>query len=734
MLIQKFPKFIIPFYLILIGVSFVGTSLVTAQNEVLQSQKFPKMGLVLGGGSAGGFAHIGVLKWLEENRIPVDYITGTSMGGLMGGCYAMGMTPHEIENLAENIDWNSVFNPTAPFDSLNFRRKEDYRDYPMSGLGFRDHKISLPNGLSIYQIDMLLSRITLQYSLIKNFGDLPIPFRCIATDIRRGESVALKSGSLVKALRATMSIPAAFAPVEYNGRLLVDGGILNNLPVGEVKAMGADVVIAVNILSPPQNHLSENIGTVISQTLDTVTGSNVKPSAAMANMVLEPELTELGLYKWDAVKRYVELGYQAADRQRDVLLKYSLDESSWRQYLQTRKNRFHTDLTVPHAIEIVGASTMNESAMQKHLRSYIGKPIHTGFLEKDLTEIMGSGLYESLSYEFEADEDGPVLVVTVQEKTYGPPFILSNIQVAFDQDQSKFFVGLRMSHMNVAGPGSEVRADFGIGTEPNLFLEFYKPVSDSQWFLATSVSGKRESKSLFDNGIRVTDYKITDYQLACDLGYAFNRFSEGRVGYIGGYQDAKLKIGDPLDADYDGPVRMLRLKWNYNSADDPIIPRRGLAIDSNTNWYFYAPESSNQFGIAENKIRWHVPVGEHDSIFVSLSGGVSTHDDLPLPQQFKLGGLFRLGAYCSGELHGNNYLLGNIGFLKCISQTPTGKNVYFGVWMENGGVYENWSDLKIKNGLSMGLMSSTLLGPVFLSVSYGEDSNLAYYMGMGFLF
>lgn len=354
-----------------------------------------------------------------------------------------------------------MFNPDAPYDSLNFRRKEDYHDYCLSGLGFHDYEISLPGGLGIYQVDMVLSRITLQYSLVKNFDDLPIPFKCIATDIRKGEFVILEGGSLQKALRATMSLPGVFAPVEYNGKLLVDGGVLNNLPVKEVKKMGADVVIAVNTTSPTQKHISEDIGSVISQTLDTVTSSNVKPSAAAADIVVEPELTELGLYKWDEVRRYMELGYQAAEKEKERLLKYSLAESAWRQYLQSRQNRSRTNIPAPCNIEILGASASNKAIIQKRLRSYTGKPIDTVRLEKDLTVLMGSGLYDSLSYEFEPSDAGPVLAVMVQEKNYGPPFINFNIQSAFDQDDSKINAATRITLLNSAGLGSEIRMVLG---------------------------------------------------------------------------------------------------------------------------------------------------------------------------------------------------------------------------------------------------------------------------------
>jgi NTE family protein len=623
----------------------------------------------------------------------------------------------------------------VPYDALDFRRKEDSQDYPVwGGIGYHNHTVSLPRGLSIYQVDMVLSRVTLQYSMVKNFDELPIPFRCMATNIRKNKSVALDSGSLEKALRATMSIPAVFPPVEYNGQLLVDGGVLNNLPVEAVKKMGADVVIAVNITAPTQTQ-NEDIGSVISRTIDTVTTSNAMTSALSANIVLEPSLAELGLLKWDAVERYMELGYQAAEKQKDILRKYSLDGPAWEQYLQARQKRCLTNTLTPSDIEVSGTTAYNEAVIKNKLQSYIGKPVHTDLLETDLTALMGSGLYDSLSYGFVLNNGKPVLAITAQERTNGPPFVSLHAQSFFDHYSTKMDFSARMTSLNDTGPGSEIRFDLGIGSEPNLFLELYQPLLNSKWFFAPSVYGKQEKQSLFQADTRVTDYEITDYGIDCDLGYAFNKFSEGRLGYVNEIQDTHLKIGEPLEADYDGRVQMAKLKWSFYSGDEAYFPRRGLKIDSNASWYFEAPDDdAREFGLIENKIKWNIPVGQNDSLFVSLAGGSSDRNDIPLPQQFKLGGFFRLSAYGLDEFHGDNYLLGTMGVLKCVAKLPPNNNIYLGIWMENGGVCENWSDLKTKTDFSAGLLTSTLLGPIFIAASYGENSNMVYYMGLGYLF
>jgi NTE family protein len=691
-----------------------------------------KIGLALGGGSAGGFAHIGVLKWLEENMIPVDYIAGTSMGGLMGGCYAMGMNPPEIRNLVGSIDWNEFFNPVLPYDQIDFRRKEDRQNYPLFELGLQDGKLRLPNGMSMYQVDMVLSRVTLKYSLIKNFDELPIPFKCTATDIRNSQPVVLENGSLKKALRATMAIPGVFSPVEHDNQLLIDGGFLNNIPVETVKQMGADVVIAVNIAAPTQNHQTESIDMILLKSIDTVFAHNVKRSTELADIVLEPSLAEMGLLKWNAYDRYIELGYQAANKQAVALRKYSVDESAWRQYLRERRQRCRIDTPVPQGVVVVNTTKTNESAIERRLQTYIGKPVNTGLLEKDLTSILGSGLYESLSYEFAFKSNQPVLLIIAKEKTYGPPFISFAINSLYN-DNSAITTAARITSFNVAGPNSELRLDLGIGSEAYLSGELYKPISGSNWFIAPSGYIADYDSGLTESHRLITNYTTMNSGLRFDLGYTVNQFSEVRLGYDYGYQKIRVTVGDPLETDFNGTTQKAELKWTFSSADNIALPRKGLTIHANACWYFEAPGSLAEFGLLEDKVLWNIPMGKNNSIFIFLAGGISYGSDPPLPQQFKLGGPFRLGAYHLDEFHGSNYLLNNLGYLKCIGKL-SGKNVYLGIWTEYGTVYEEWPERIFKNNLSMGILSPTLIGPAFVNISFDKHSNWAFSMGLGRIF
>src|ERR1700760_1736697 len=229
----------------------------SAQQPVVQPSSRPRVALVFEGGGALGFAHIGVIEWVEEHHIPVDYVAGTSMGGLVGGLYASGMSPQQIADFMGGIDWTEVLSGQVPFPALSYRRKEDKLAFPNRLEFGLKNGLSFPNGLnSGSPVGLLLDDKALPYYDLKSFDDLPIPFRCVATDITTGTEYVFHNGSLAQAMRATMSIPGVFAPVEHDGHIFTDGGAVNNLPVNVARAMGADIVIAVYLDTGPFNKQS----------------------------------------------------------------------------------------------------------------------------------------------------------------------------------------------------------------------------------------------------------------------------------------------------------------------------------------------------------------------------------------------------------------------------------------------------------------------------------------------
>jgi NTE family protein len=715
-------------FLYLIAMILIGFSN-SSPTQAGTGETRPKIGLALGGGGALGFAHIGVLKWFEEHRVPVDYISGTSMGGLVGGCYAMGMTPDEIINLVTGINWERVFNPDPPYDWLNFRRKEDRREYPVAmDIGLRGKEIKLPDGLPVHEIGILLSRITLPYWTIQSFDELPIPFRCVAVDIRRSEAVTLKDGTLAEAMRATMAIPGVFTPIESQGNLLVDGGILKNLPIDVVNEMGADLTVGVMLSSSKSKDDINGLDAILKFTLNTITSDNSKRSAESAHILIAPVSEGLTMTDWTAVNQFVDNGYRAAAEQAEQLLLYSLDESAWREYLLERQKKRKSSAPNPIAIEIVGTSNENKTIIKEKLIKHINQPVITERLEQDLNDIIGSGLYEGFRYGMKKDEAGnPILLITAIEKAYGPPFVNTVFLLEADGYQADYVninARCRITWHNIVGPGSELRTDLGFGTELHYMGEIYKPILQSKWFVAPAVFFEEEKSNLYQNGLRLNHYKATDQGLRLDLGYGINKSSEVRLGYAVSHQSARISVGEELPGDTDGEVHLARFKWTYTSADGAMIDSKGVYCNLELKRYLEGPEISEPLTQMETQFIWTYPFQSRDAIFTLISGGSSFGDAAPLLQQYRLGGPFRLGTYNTDQFHGSNYLLGTIGFLKYLGQLPlTGKNVYLGFWVEHGGVFEDWSKQDLESNFTMGLLSPTVFGPVYFGASYGKGDN-----------
>jgi NTE family protein len=692
----------------------------------------PKIGLALGGGSAKGFVHIGVLQWLEENHIPVDYIAGTSMGGLIGGVYAIGMSPVQIEQFVKKINWDQLFDSAPPFNTLSFRRKEVLLNYLSNvEFGLKD-KLLVSNGLSGYRVDLLLSRLALPYSRIRNFYELPVPFSCVATDLRNSEKVVLSDGSLSEALRATMSLPGIFAPVEKDGRLLVDGGLVDNVPADVAQQMGADIVIAVNCSSTNTGKDMRRLNSILTGSLNTMMIVNTNNALRMADIEIHPQVEPLTGLDWKAVDQFITIGYQAAAAQAATLRKWALNDRDWREYLQKRAAVKHSQSLIPEAVAVTGTDSEQAKNIEQQLRVFKGHPINPDQLEASLIEILGSGLYQSFRYELILQDEIPTLLITVKEKDYGPPYIRLVSQTNLIGDSVAINLLSRLSIDNIVGENSELTADLSLGTDPGIIAELYRPITPNGLFIAPRVTWRRNRDSFYQDRDHETDFKKINQCLGLDLGYSINKFSELRFGYERGRQEVDRILGSAL-AEMDGSYGKLALKWSYINFTNALIPQ-GLRGDFKVNRYDEAPGSNDRFDTVETSLKWLKPVNSKN-IFAALFGaGATTAGNPPLLQQFALGGPLRLGTYNLNELRGDNYLLGSIGFIHSLGK-PLGINqLYLGVLVENGGVFDSWSDMDCNSDLTIGLISSTFLGPIYLGTSFGEADKGRISLLLGKLF
>lgn len=706
-----------------------------------KSPKRLRIGVALEGGGALGFAHVGVLEWFEEHRIPVDVVAGTSMGGLVGGFYATGMSPSDLRRLIEGVDWNQVLGDVTPYEDLSYRRKEDQRAYPNSLiLGLR-HGVSFPGGLNAgQQIGLLIDRVALPYYNLDSFAALPTSFRCVAADIVTGKQVVFEQGSLAEALRATMSIPGAFTPVTDKDRVLVDGGLLNNLPTDVAKEMGADIVIAVHLETRPVEAKDiKSLFNVLEQSEHVIVHASELSGLAGADAVVTVSLSEYSSTDYKKNEPIMAKGYDAADGKALLLEKFSLSEAEWQDYVQGREARKKTTVPAPQFIQVDGADTEQQRQnIEQFLAPLTGKPLDLKKLDSDLTRLTGVGRYDTAGYRMTEREGRAGLEIQILEKSYAPP----TIQPGFEADGSEseevgFTAAARLTVLDVAGFRSEWRTDFLFGNTYGIGSELYRPITPvSKWFVAPHGDASTRVFKIYEKGNPISDYKLGLANIGMDVGYGFNRFSELRFGYEEGFLDYDLRLGAPRFPSLTGRVSGARMHYLLDHADDPVIPRRGVRSETTFRWFDTSPGAPTAFPTLKTNLEYFQPISPLGSLFVTAEGATTFgFNNTGLPQFF-LGGPLTLSAYGLNELQGNQYYLFRGGYLHDLWILPplVGKRVFIVGSYEVAKMYGSPVESGFPNDFAAGVLAETLLGPVLFGGSVGDSGHRKWFFQLGRVF
>jgi len=699
----------------------------------------PKIGLVLSGGGARGWAHIGVLRWFEEHHVPVDYVAGSSMGGPVGAMYAMGLSPAEIQRVGNSLDWDKLLTGPPSFDELSFRRREDQRAYPSElELGLRNG-INLPSGVnSGHNIALVFDELTLPYATLRNFDDLPIPFRCVATDMIEAREVVLKSGSLSKALRTTMSIPGVFTPVETDNHVLADGGLLNMIPTDIVKDMGADIIIAINV-GPPLGTREdiETLPGMLNQIVAVGMIQSDRRNLQLADLVITPPLDKYKIFDFTEVDAISALGYEAADQYAAALQKYALSDADWEGHLAARKAKQLVAIPVPVEMEVKGTKEPNARAIAKDLENNIGNPINPSVLGSQLSEIRGEGRYESLDYTLTRANEQDRLEISVRDKAYGPTLLIPIIQYRSSNLSSvDFSLGGRVTVFDVAKYGSELRVDLVLGTDNLIAGEYYWPLGDKGFFVAPRGFFAANSLDLYTDGERIAEYRERRGGVGIDLGYTLNRRAQLRVGYEVGGEHARVAIGEPILPEVSGLTSKSTVQIVYDGHDSAMVPTRGVGVAAGGRWVFDAPGGDQGFPQADFGASGLKRLNDKASVFTYGHAG-TTFSKVAAPlEQFTLGGPFRLGAFGPQEFRGDHYFLASAGYLQRIAYLPPvlGHKLYGAGWYELGSAFIDKDSIKCRSSVSAAMIMETRLGPLTIGGALGSGSQGKFIIAMGKVF
>lgn len=700
----------------------------------------PKIGLALGGGGARGTAHIGVIRMLEQLHIPIDYVAGTSMGSIIGGLYSCGYTPDEMEKLIGSIPWDTLFRDAPERKDQSFRQKEDDFEHLIPfefGLNLKKGGLVLPPGLLAgSKLGFVLENATLPCSSVTNFDQLRIPFRAVATDIQTGQPYVMSSGNLARVIRASMAIPAAFTPVEIDGHMLIDGGESENLPVQTVLAMGADIVIAVNVGSSGAATAAkpQNVGGMIGRLIDLPLQQNTMASAKLATLVITPDLD--GYTSADFMKglKMIPLGYKAAEADKSQLEQWSVPESVYAPW----KQRHDATLPpLPYIDEVVidPVPDVDPRRLEYLVHTKAGRVLDTKTLGQDLKRIYSLGYFEIVSYAIVEDGQRRILKITPTPKSWGPTYLKLGLFLGTDfQLTTGFGVTALVDATEMNGLGGEWKTSVTVGSPIDLKTRFFQPLTyRSHLFLSPYAGWKQSLTQVYDeNEIALGTYQVSRTAVGMDLGYDFGTWGELRVGYGRAFGQGRRKVGDPSFPDVDWDEGGLTARMEVDQVDNVNLPHSGYF----SNIAFLA----NREGLGGSTSYDHLSgaavgvqtIGRWTGL-VKVEGGSGLNTAIPFYDEFQLGGLFRLSGRPIGQLRGNTYALGALLLYYRLSDTGglIVKNLSVGVSAEAGNTWAYQAPVtlsSLKPAGSIYIIADTILGPFFVGYGHSGSRNSSAYL------
>ena len=706
----------------------------------------PRIGLVLSGGGARGAAHIGVLKALEELRIPIDAISGTSMGAVVGGLYAAGVPAADIEKLMTSIDWQEAFRDKPSREDLSFRRKQDDTDFPVRlPLGVKGGKVLLPKGLIQGQkLQQMLRSATLPVAHIDAFNDLPIPFRALATDLETGEAVILEAGDLTAALRASMSIPGVFAPVEIDGRLLVDGGIANNLPIEEVRALGAEVIIVSDVSFPLQLRDQLNSPLEISnQMLAIMVRRETTRQRALLggrDVVIEPPLGGASSFDFSNVRSAIGIGERATVGHTAQLNALSLSPAAYDAAVAERK----PSEAPPVEIDFVRAderSRRHARMLESTLEPFVGQPLDVAALEQKITELYGLDLFETLDYELIEDGDQHGLLLRARRKSWGPNYVrfALNLQDDFEGNTS-FNAAARFIVTELNALGAEWLTDLQIGEHPLLRSEFFQPLTYTpRYFIVPQVTFEVRNVPLIEDETRLAEFRVRNTEVALAFGRELGTWGEIRAGLRRGEGQRRVRIGDPTLPETDFEIGEFFTRFVYDEVDNVNFPRHGAQFT--LQW------DAAREGLGDDQtsdilsMDWLIArtFGRRDTVVFWTSAGstVSEPETAAIEDFFTLGGFLSLSGITPESIAGPHFGIARLLYYRQVGREGPGfLNVatYAGLSLEVGNVWQESADANLdatRRDASVFLGLDTLIGPLYLAAGVDNGGETAFYLFLG---
>ncbi len=703
----------------------------------------PRVGLVLSGGGARGFAHVGVLKVLEQLNIPVDAIAGTSMGALVGGLYASGMTASEIESLINSLDWQAAFRDRPSRATLGFRRKQDDRNFLVRySLGVGGDGLELPTGLIQGQNQtQLLRGATMKVSDIARFDELPIPFRAVATDLESGAEVVIDAGDLVTAMRASMSAPGIFTPVELNGRLLVDGGLVNNLPIDIARQMNVDVLIVVDVSFPlyDRDELTSPLSVTNQSAAIMVRNRTLEKRLQLheGDLLIEPQLGTMSSADFSRTAKALASGEAATLLLKDKLMKLALTEVEYQQDIAAHTPKKLQSPKIDF-IQTDASSARYTEAVEAVVGKIRGQSLDRASINDALASLYALDLFETIDYKLLSREGLQGLEFHLQPKSWGPDYIRVGINLEDDfAGNSRYNLAGRLIMTDVNALGAEWLTDVQIGDRPRFATEFFQPISWHQpFFVAPHFEYEVHSVPVLQEDRTVAQYRVRNSSIGFDIGRELSSWGEVRAGVQRGSGSSEVLVGDPLLPKTHFATGGYFARFAYDTLDNVFFPRHGHQLTVLWNGERRALGADYD----SNKLftQWqYAKTFDRYSMVLALDAGSSFSDQTPTQDYFTLGGFLNLSGLTAGSIAGPHYALGRFIYFRQIGRGGGGVlelPAYAGISLEAGNVWSKRSEARfnsLRHDASLFFGVDSPLGPVYLAAGVDDRHQTAFYLFLG---
>jgi len=712
----------------------------------------PKIGLVLSGGGARGAAHVGVIKVLEELQVPVDYVVGTSLGSVVGGLYAKGQTTEQLENILATLEWNRGFVDALPRSKLPFRRKDEEDKFLTNfELGVQGSSITFPSGfIQGHGLYVLLHTLVGGAALESDFSKLPIPYRAIATDLVSSETVFLDSGDLAKTWQASMSIPAIYAPVKIDGRLLVDGGVSNNLAVDAARDMGADIIIAVDISSPLSTRDQINsVPSVLAQTTNILTHNGTDAQIATLtdkDIYLKPDLGNYATADFDQVLEISKVGEGYARDFTAILSRLSLSDSEYAKYRNKKES-----VKIKQLPKRIGTITLNQNSrlsddrfwLRSGLREqseYSTKKIHDA-----IDSIYSSELFETIDYRLIQDpnkEDTADLVINATRRSWGTDRIQFGLVLEDNfEGENNFSLSAGYTRRQINSLGADIRIIGSVGELPSVVFEYFQPLGlQGHYFTFVEAEHEQFSRNTFTNESEFESFRISRSQLALFAGWQNNTNLEFRAGLVFGGGDIRQRAG--LDTtSKSGSFRegTFQLRARYDTVDAKSFPTHGQKLSVSYEQGFGELNSDTDYEALEvdalivrefGVVRWVAGV----EVSESISGSV------PVQRQFARGSILSTAGLRADTEVGESAARASLLAYRPLtfSRTQALRNpAFLGATIETGRVSVADGAVGDEDTLLSGsvfVAADTVIGPVLLGIGGKQGTGLTGLLSIGFSF